>query len=266
MLDATLASPDQAIPDVLNKTFQVVDSRLSHLAQTGKTQSGCTAVTAFLRVEQDIDAEPKGFTNPGLTPRGLMEGKGEEELEAQTSLNTRSRESSIGGGTSGSMGGVGDPGNGGSSGLGRKMSGRRIRDFVKGLTSSGNNDEEAIEEPAQITAADGSRIEAIEPKAEKPLKRVLYTANVGDARAVLWSVPLDLSHSVVGADGCSRGGKAVRLTYDHKGSDTQEAKRIMDAGGFVMNNRVNGESIQSDRTIRSGELTIRCFGRDEVLG
>ena len=37
-----------------------------------------------------------------------------------------------------------------------------------------------------------------------------------------------------------RGGKAVRLTYDHKGSDAQEAKRIMDAGGFVMNNRVNG--------------------------
>ena len=38
----------------------------------------------------------------------------------------------------------------------------------------------------------------------------------------------------------SRGGKAVRLTYDHKGSDAQEAKRITDAGGFVMNNRVNG--------------------------
>jgi len=32
----------------------------------------------------------------------------------------------------------------------------------------------------------------------------------------------------------------VRLTYDHKGSDKQEAKRITDAGGFVMNNRVNG--------------------------
>lgn len=40
----------------------------------------------------------------------------------------------------------------------------------------------------------------------------------------------------------SRGGKAVRLTYDHKGSDAQEAKRITDAGGFVMNNRVNGQS------------------------
>jgi protein phosphatase PTC1 len=32
----------------------------------------------------------------------------------------------------------------------------------------------------------------------------------------------------------------VRLTYDHKGSDQQEAQRITDAGGYVMNNRVNG--------------------------
>lgn len=30
------------------------------------------------------------------------------------------------------------------------------------------------------------------------------------------------------------------MTYDHKGSDPREAKRITDAGGFVMNNRVNG--------------------------
>lgn len=38
----------------------------------------------------------------------------------------------------------------------------------------------------------------------------------------------------------SRQNKAVRLSYDHKGSDSQEAKRIMDLGGFMMNNRVNG--------------------------
>ena len=30
------------------------------------------------------------------------------------------------------------------------------------------------------------------------------------------------------------------MTYDHKGTDAKEAKRITDAGGFVMNNRVNG--------------------------
>ncbi|KAJ3296353.1 Protein phosphatase 2C 1 [Borealophlyctis nickersoniae] len=57
----------------------------------------------------------------------------------------------------------------------------------------------------------------------KKSKRVLYTANVGDARAVL-----------------CRKGQAVRLSYDHKGSDSLEARRIQDAGGFVMNNRVNG--------------------------
>lgn len=32
----------------------------------------------------------------------------------------------------------------------------------------------------------------------------------------------------------------MRLTYDHKGTDKQEAKRIMDSGGFVMSGRVNG--------------------------
>ncbi|KAM0250660.1 hypothetical protein ACHAQJ_008537 [Trichoderma viride] len=54
-------------------------------------------------------------------------------------------------------------------------------------------------------------------------QRVLYTANVGDARIIL-----------------CRNGKALRLSYDHKGSDENEGKRIANAGGLILNNRVNG--------------------------
>ncbi|KAF7542956.1 hypothetical protein G7Z17_g11133 [Cylindrodendrum hubeiense] len=54
-------------------------------------------------------------------------------------------------------------------------------------------------------------------------QRVLYTANVGDARIIL-----------------CRAGKALRLSYDHKGSDEVEGKRIANAGGLILNNRVNG--------------------------
>jgi len=53
--------------------------------------------------------------------------------------------------------------------------------------------------------------------------RALYTANVGDSRAVLY-----------------RGKQAIRLSYDHKGSDPLEQQRVRDAGGFIMNERVNG--------------------------
>ncbi|KAG5440857.1 hypothetical protein PCK2_000012, partial [Pneumocystis canis] len=58
---------------------------------------------------------------------------------------------------------------------------------------------------------------------ENRLTKLLYTANVGDARAVL-----------------CRSGKAHRLSYDHKSSDWHESQRIINAGGLIINNRVNG--------------------------
>lgn len=60
-------------------------------------------------------------------------------------------------------------------------------------------------------------------KQQATRQRVLYTANVGDARIVL-----------------CRNGKALRLSYDHKGSDENEGKRVANAGGLILNNRVNG--------------------------
>lgn len=54
-------------------------------------------------------------------------------------------------------------------------------------------------------------------------KRMLYTANVGDLRIVIY-----------------RAGKAYRLTYDHKASDLSEIDRVRNNGGLIVKNRVNG--------------------------
>lgn len=54
-------------------------------------------------------------------------------------------------------------------------------------------------------------------------QQVLYTANTGDSRAVLF-----------------RGNTALRLTIDHKPTLPEEAKRIEEAGGKVVRDRVNG--------------------------
>mmetsp|Transcript_50747 Transcript_50747/g.104414 ORF Transcript_50747/g.104414 Transcript_50747/m.104414 type:complete len:281 (+) Transcript_50747:78-920(+) len=55
--------------------------------------------------------------------------------------------------------------------------------------------------------------------------RVIYTAHLGDSRAVM-----------------ARGGGATRLTSmtDHKATDPLEAKRVIEAGGQIINDRVNG--------------------------
>jgi serine/threonine protein phosphatase PrpC len=50
----------------------------------------------------------------------------------------------------------------------------------------------------------------------------LYTANVGDSRIVL-----------------CRNGQAVRLTVDHRPNDPDEQRRVRDAGGYIINHRVN---------------------------
>ena len=78
---------------------------------------------------------------------------------------------------------------------------------------------------------------------------VLTVANAGDSRAVL----------------CRRG-KAVALSRDHKPMDDDERARIVKAGGFVQEGRVNG-SLALSRAIgdleykRSKELSAR----DEIV-
>ena len=51
----------------------------------------------------------------------------------------------------------------------------------------------------------------------------LYCANAGDTRCCI-----------------SNNGKLVKLSKDHKPTDHNERERIMNAGGAVYNDRVNG--------------------------
>ncbi|KAH9485401.1 Protein PNS1 [Psilocybe cubensis] len=219
LLDAIHSSPDVPIPDILNHTFHAVDESLSRMCEEseGKIHSGCTAVTAFLRVEDSngrqsflsppsspsaespvsghsinnsVDGEPGSFVVEDAADALKQDATPKKAKEKKTSSTSRLRKAlrSLGGGASSKFTS--------SSASGNSSSAASVKSVAEGVT-----------------------ITVPPPDA----KYVLYSANAGDARGVL-----------------CRAGKAVRLTYDHKGTDKQEAKRITDAGGFVMSGRVNG--------------------------
>jgi protein phosphatase PTC1 len=123
-------------------------------------------------------------------------------------------------------------------------------------SSSDNNDDEKQDEDASEQNADqkdekdeneesdsSSSASASSSSTSTTLsagqKRMVYAANAGDARVVL-----------------VKGGVAERMTVDHKASDPDEVKRITDAGGFVMMNRVNG-MLAVTRAI--GDLTMKDY-------
>lgn len=236
-----------SVPDVLNKTFHAVDARLSQMADQGQTHSGCTAVTAFLRLEDDEGNQPRSFVDAA---HAYQQSAPPNPLGASSSSSL-----SVIKEKDGPTGNIGDAAavDGGSSssttGSGSKSHhhgfNNKVKSAVRSITgkSPSSEPEDITPSVSGISTTDttssstptttpqnftttstsystSTTTVSVFPQATR---RVLYTANAGDARAVL-----------------SRGGRAVRLTYDHKGSDAQEAKRIKEAGGFVMNNRVNG--------------------------
>eukprot|EP00933_Yihiella_yeosuensis_P056953 TRINITY_DN56425_c0_g1_i1.p1 TRINITY_DN56425_c0_g1~~TRINITY_DN56425_c0_g1_i1.p1 ORF type:complete len:289 (-),score=41.26 TRINITY_DN56425_c0_g1_i1:45-911(-) len=81
-----------------------------------------------------------------------------------------------------------------------------------------------------------------------PGMRSIYTAHLGDARAVI-----------------CRSGAAVRLTSasDHKATDAEEAKRVVEAGGTVFNDRVNG-MLAISRAFGDHQLKAPALPRDVV--
>lgn len=104
---------------------------------------------------------------------------------------------------------------------------------VKAAAESNTHQSSTQENPSQgqsgsdnagsIAASGGLQPPEARLRESATRQRVLYTANVGDARIVL-----------------CRNGRALRLSYDHKGSDENEGRRVANAGGLILNNRVNG--------------------------
>ncbi|PCH43439.1 protein serine/threonine phosphatase 2C [Wolfiporia cocos MD-104 SS10] len=205
-------SPALPIPDVLNQTFHEVDHQLSQLCDEsdGKMHSGCTAVTAFLRLE-DADGK-QTFVPPSFDPLGITQedaGAAKPEDDEGSVASGSSEESKDGREKE------------------KKGGGNRLKNALKAFGEKRSASPPASPAPAPATPAEvqqqHERERAWTPPEGTNVRRVLYCANAGDARGVL-----------------CRGGRALRLTYDHKGSDRQEARRVVEAGGFVMSGRVNG--------------------------
>ncbi|KAK0455425.1 phosphatase 2C-like domain-containing protein [Desarmillaria tabescens] len=215
LLRCLRACPDIAIPDILNETFHDVDRNLSRMCEEsdGKIHSGCTAVTAFLRLE-DADGKQsfldqatppsKPITPLAETPSPLdgddsSSGESGGDATADDSKDPKRRKKT------------------------KKSGAKRLRNAIKSLGSVSSLSPKASPSVSRKQSVEAVQIQVPAQTPPPEARRVFYTANAGDARGVL-----------------CRNGNAIRLTYDHKGSDKQEAKRIMDAGGFVMSGRVNG--------------------------
>lgn len=189
-----------------------MDNTLTKISEDsdGKIHSGCTVVAAFLRLE-DADGR-QAFLPPDFDPfaAGSELIEGSEDDSSRDSPDSASAKSDTN-----TNAGAASP---------SKRS--KLKNALRSLGSTSHARRASqTANPPSTTPASAARpsAPAYTPPADAPLRRVLYCANAGDARGVL-----------------CRSGKAVRLTYDHKGTDKQEAKRIMDAGGFVMSGRVNG--------------------------
>jgi protein phosphatase PTC1 len=208
------------VPDLLNMTFHAVDESISQMCEEsdGKIHSGCTAVTAFLRMEDadglqsfvevaspvsdsPVSAAASHNTDDHFSPPESSAESGNVSGDEKKEKKKQKKE--------------------------KRSSQNRLKQALKSLSSGSMSLASKKSPPSPLPSANHSKTSVPEvAKVQIPptnAKRILYCANAGDARGVL-----------------CRAGKAVRLTYDHKGSDKQEAKRITDAGGFVMSGRVNG--------------------------
>jgi protein phosphatase PTC1 len=142
LLEQLSANPNLPVPDLLNKTFHVVDAKLSTLAERNGTHSGCTAVTAFLRLE-DAQGRPIGAAGgSGSGQDAIADGSSTSENDAEQVKEVK-----------------------------RRFGDGVHREKIKELFTGGLKKRDSSETAKNFD--------------KEGVKRTLYTANVGDARAVL---------------------------------------------------------------------------------
>lgn len=215
---------DHPIPDLLNATFHVVDSELSKLAAEDGTHSGCTAVTAFLRLEDEngnaveTDEDPDHTVGSSVVRGGAghiqsaQGGESDSYVSAQDQIQAIEEQTSkISTPNTAEPSAMTDKelAAGSSPATTSEMEEDRKRKFGDGVHrerfkslfggssgSSGSNKDTTADVKNSTSVSQSSHPEAREAegvkkpaRAKNMAKRTLYTANVGDARAVLRCVP-----------------------------------------------------------------------------
>ena len=185
--DIIRKNPNAPIPELLDQTFTTVDQQLDKLPLKN---SGCTAICAVLRWEDRIPNTQSATGSTAIAPAAAAVVKAVAKGDASSEKGDKDAPN----------GSADEPR---SAPLPQTPNlGPQMNALISSTTTS-------------------TALPKLQESASR--QRVLYTANVGDARIVL-----------------CRNGKALRLSYDHKGSDENEGKRITNAGGLILNNRVNG--------------------------
>lgn len=190
------------MPDLLNTTFHIVDTKLSQLAAEDGTHSGCTAVTAFLRLE-NADGTPWARVGGGVADKEVGRLKGaagagpDGDLLEASGINRAMKEGQATGHTATQGGQEADTSGGG-------LEKEAMKQAIGELGKAAERREESLQSEGSGSANEAGSASAVGGKRpDSPAKRTLYTANVGDARAVLSCVlplsPVPLPESMAQA-------------------------------------------------------------------